>query len=58
MDPGHLARLILRASDKRNRRLYPGIAAKLAALAGSLAPKTTTELMRRVTFEKLEGNVW
>ncbi|MEM7463127.1 MAG: SDR family NAD(P)-dependent oxidoreductase [Pseudomonadota bacterium] len=58
MHPDELARRILKAAGSRSKRYYPGVAAKLSALAGRIAPRTTTGLMRKVLFEKLPEEKW
>lgn len=58
MDPAVLAARIIRATQRRKRVLYPGLAAKTGWLAGTLAPRQMTGFMRRAIFEKLKRDVY
>lgn len=58
MAPDEIARRIVKAVERRSNTLYPGVSAKLAALAGRILPQSTTKIMRRAIFEKLDRNVW
>jgi len=58
MDPHVLACKILASTRSRKNRLAPGLAAKLTAFAGMLAPRTMTAVMRRLIFAKLDNTVW
>lgn len=55
MAPQELALRVLAAVDARKAELYPGRNAQLAALAGRLAPKLVTSLMRRVLYDRMKG---
>lgn len=58
MLPDELAERIIRAADAGKSRLYPGMNAKISAVAGILAPRLTTSLMRKMLFEKLPTEKW
>lgn len=58
MDPDRLALIILAAARSDKRTVLPGMVAKLTAVAGSLAPRLMTGIMRKVLFEKLDREVW
>lgn len=58
MDPDKLAGMILSAAKSGRRVVLPGAGAKLAALAGTMAPRLLTSLMRKLLFEKLDRAVW
>ncbi len=58
MDPDKLSALILSAAGSGKRAVLPGMVAKLTAVAGSLAPRLLTGIMRKVLFEKLDREVW
>ena len=56
MDPARAAHLIWK--HRKVPRLFPGMGARTAASLGRLAPETMTKVMRRVIFDKLDGEVW
>lgn len=58
MEPATLARSILKSADRRRRVLYPGLPAKAGLFAGTLMPRLTTRMMRRIIFEKLDRTVY
>ncbi len=58
MHPDDLAQRILKAADSGSKRYYPGMTAKLSALAGRIAPRTTTNLMRKMLYVKLSEEKW
>jgi short-subunit dehydrogenase len=58
MPPQRLAALILDAVRRRKAVLYPGMAAKIAALVGKLAPRLATRLIRRAILDRLDGETW
>lgn len=58
MAPEELAGRITKAAQRRKRVLYPGTAARLTAIAGTVAPDALTAFMRRHLFEKLDREVW
>ena len=53
MDPKDAARMILKAANGNQTKLYPGLGAKLAGFAGRHAPSLMTSLMRKSIYEKL-----
>ncbi|MGI9402034.1 MAG: SDR family NAD(P)-dependent oxidoreductase [Rhizobiaceae bacterium] len=58
MHPDEMAAKIIRATEAGKRHYYPGMAAKLSAMAGSVAPGYTTGLMRKLLYEKLSEEKW
>lgn len=58
MTPEALAKQIIDAVKRRTKVLYPGVAAKLARIAGKLLPGTMSGIMRRIIFEKLDKSVF
>ncbi len=58
MEPKELARMILKAAKRGKKELYPGSAAGMARLAGYLFPNFMTRMMRRIIFDKLDGNTY
>lgn len=58
MEPDEAARRILAALRWRRTAIVPGAGAKTFALAGRLFPKSTTWIMRRIVFSKLDRAVW
>jgi short-subunit dehydrogenase len=58
MTPDAAARKILRDAASGRAVIYPGSGAKLSAAVGRLLPGPVTRAMRRIIFEKLEGEVW
>lgn len=57
MPPEEAARRLIAATRAGRRLVIPGGAAKLSALAGRLAPRTTTRQMRRLIFERLDRSI-
>lgn len=57
MAPEQAARIILAGARRGQAKIYPGGAAKAAALAGRLAPGGMARLMRRIIYDKLDRNV-
>ena len=57
MEPDEMARRIL-AGAWKGGTLRPGGAARAAGLAGRLAPRALTGIMRRTLFEKLDREVY
>ncbi len=55
MAPERLADEIFRAVGRRRRRLIPGVANRLLAILGTLAPWLTAWLMRKTLLDKLEA---
>lgn len=53
MSPEELASQILRAIQRRQWTLIPGIGNRLFALAGRIAPRLTEAVMRKTLYEKL-----
>lgn len=53
MDPDKLAKQILLEAHRGNDELYPGALVKLTAFAGTVFPRTLTQLMRKIIFERL-----
>jgi cyclic-di-GMP-binding biofilm dispersal mediator protein len=53
MPPEELARRIVDATDARKLRLIPGVANRVFAAAGRLAPWLTDRIMQRTIFDKL-----
>lgn len=58
MAPERLAALVLSAAARGRADVYPGVAARLCAIAGRLAPDAVTAAMRRLVFDKLDRDVW
>ena len=58
MAPQAMAEKIIGAALRGKRVYYPGLSAKLVALAGTLVPNLATQAMRRLIFEKLARDVW
>ncbi len=58
MAPEKMARIILAASRRRSRELYPGYRAYAAMLLGKTFPTLATRLMRKGIFDKLDGPVY
>jgi len=58
MAPERAAELILKSAKAGKRTCYPGLTAKLAAMAGRIAPAFLTAKMRQVIFEKLDREVY
>lgn len=54
MAPEVLAAHIITALKGNNRKLYPGVVAKLIRVLGILAPNTVSRLMRKIIYEKLD----
>ncbi|MEN0087154.1 MAG: SDR family oxidoreductase [Pseudomonadota bacterium] len=57
MAPEQAAKIILAGTRRGQGTIYPGGAAKAAALAGRLAPGGMARLMRRVIYDKLDRTV-
>ena len=58
MLPEELATCILKAAKARKKSYYPGATAKMSRLIGQLAPGFITAKMRKLIFEKLDGEVF
>ncbi|MDA4847633.1 SDR family NAD(P)-dependent oxidoreductase [Hoeflea poritis] len=58
MEPKDLAARIIAAARRRKKVLYPGPQARIGHIAGLLAPRLTTRMMRRIIFEKLDRTVY
>lgn len=56
--PDKVAMRILRAASRGQSVLYPNIAARIIATIGHYLPGPLTKLMRRVLFEKMDGEVF
>jgi short-subunit dehydrogenase len=54
MPPAALAERILRAVERRRSVLVPGLANRLFALAGHLAPRLTERVLARALLDGLE----
>ena len=55
MAPPEAARAIVAATRKGRKLLIPGLAPRLFALAGKLAPAMTSRQMRKLIYDKLDG---
>lgn len=58
MQPEELAGKILVAASGNGNVLYPSGTAKTARILGAIAPKTMTNLMRKIIYNKLDKPVW
>ncbi len=58
MPPSLMAEKLVSAALKGRAVYYPGLVAKLAWLAGRTFPRWVTRKMRRLIFEKLNGEVF
>jgi short-subunit dehydrogenase len=56
VEPAYVAAKILHALVRRRTRLVIGRGARIAMLAGLIAPTLTTKLMRRILFEQMRGD--
>jgi len=54
MEPAKLADMILKAANRKQTSLYPGLAAQFASIAGRYAPGLTMRAMRKAIFDKLD----
>ncbi|NJR13339.1 MAG: short-chain dehydrogenase, partial [Phyllobacteriaceae bacterium] len=52
------ANAILAAAQARRRMAIPGMANRLAAFAGRLAPGLMTTAMRKIIYDKLDASVF
>ncbi|MEO0496191.1 MAG: SDR family NAD(P)-dependent oxidoreductase [Pseudomonadota bacterium] len=57
MTPEQAAKIILAGAHRGQAKIYPGGAAKFAAIAGKLAPGGMGRLMRRIIYDKLDRTV-
>ncbi|MEM7800708.1 MAG: SDR family NAD(P)-dependent oxidoreductase, partial [Chloroflexota bacterium] len=57
MSPDELAEIVVRGLESGRRTIWPGGGAKLFALTGTLFPKLAEGMMKRVIFDKLDGEV-
>jgi short-subunit dehydrogenase len=53
MPPARLAELLFAAVERRDAALIPGLANRLVAAVGRLAPALAEELMRKTILDKL-----
>jgi short-subunit dehydrogenase len=58
MAPERAARIVLQAALRKRATCHPGMAAKAAAIAGSLFPGLADRLMRRNLFRRMDGGAW
>lgn len=56
--PERAARLILSDAARGRAVILPGTGAKLFAAAGRILPGPVTRAMRRITYDKLDRDVW
>ena len=56
--PKKLANCILKAAKAKKRSFYPGPMAKISRMIGWIAPGFITKKMRKLIFEKLDGEVF
>lgn len=58
MDADQVAAQIFSAIDKRKKSLVPGMANKIFAVLGRMAPKTMRRIMKKIIYDKLDDPVY